>query len=132
MAEVAIVEIIKINSFTVDSAPQRGLEGLQFTKNAPETYWSRDEGDLQPDTAYQMPSDAPPVVGSVSGRSAAVHALAGTTATSVTVAGIDARDGEAVTMTFSSVVFKAVQNTTSERGKPSHSVAMEAASYALA
>lgn len=119
MAVVAAIVPIKINTFSDGTDQYKDLRQLRYQENPLPEMPYRAEGELRPSAHYPVASNVPRFQGTITGSSAALKALGGTTKTSCTIAGTNANGGVACTVTMSNVTFKAFsggadENPTSE------------------
>ena len=107
MATVAEVQLMKPTAMTVDDDVYSGITNVRSSKNGLPTYPVRGEGDTEPIALEPIESNSPPVSGSIQTKSAAVLALAGTQASTMTVTGKDVyADGATKTATYTGVNFE--------------------------
>lgn len=132
MAENVQFEIIKITTFTVGTDIFRGIENMRYRLKAPGFYASREEGEEYPDNIVKTYSDDPKVEGTVSGKGLAVTSLVGLSAASATIAGVNARTGNACTITLTKPLFLDADGNHNNMKPGEQGVRFVATDYAVA
>jgi hypothetical protein len=107
MATVAAIVPIKINTFSDGTDTYLDLRQLRYQENPLPEMPYRPEGSLRPTAHYPVASNTPRFQGTITGSSAALKALGGTTKTTCTIDGTNANGNAALTITMSNVTFKA-------------------------
>ena len=105
MADIAQIEFMKPNSFTVGSDVYKGTGTIRVTKNGQRYYRPIPEGSLTPSRSEPIENDQPPVTFEIQSKSLQLLNLTDTQAASCTVAGVDAMTGTAVTVTLTNPSF---------------------------
>ncbi len=132
MATIAPIELIKISSFTVGVDTYPDIRRLRLRRNPLNTYRYRPEGSLRPTKIHQVATDSPPVSGSIEGSTLSMDALAGTSAATATVTGIDAVSGVSKTVTITNPSFLGFSGGGGERAPESSSLEFEATDFSVA
>lgn len=107
MAEVAAIVPIKISNLNDGTDDYPDLRSLRYQENPLPTFAYRPEGQLRPTTLHALATNQSRFTGTITGSSAALKALSGTTKTTVTIDAINANGTAAMTITMSNVKFNA-------------------------
>ena len=105
MAEVGPVIPFKINTFSDGTDTYPDLRSIRWQGNPLPTFKRRAEGSLRPTAMYPVGSNQAPYSGTITGSSASLRALAGTTKAACTIAATNAEGNAACTIDLTNVTF---------------------------
>lgn len=132
MADIAEIVFMKPAAFTIGANVHKGIKRLSYTKRAAETYNYIPEGSLTVTRQEPIETEQAPVQGQIISSSSAALALAGTTAASATIDGVDVTDGTGVVVTLTNATFKEVGGGGQRRSPDDVTIAYEATAIAIA
>lgn len=132
MAAIAPIVLIKISAFTVGASSYPDIRSFTAQRNPPATYKYRPEATLAPTKITQVASDQAPVTGTVNGETTTLDDLAGTSAASATITGVNAVTGSAATVTITNPSFMGSSFGGGETSPGNSSLSFEATDIAVA